>query len=175
MAAPATYVLCPACRERNIPGEDTCWACSGPLSNLDLPETEQPITSTDLNRSLETIRLRRATLLAAPATVREVVELLRADPSGGVLIVADGRIAGIFTERDVLQKIAGRPETMDHPITDYMTPDPVVLDESDHMNVVLHKMGVGGFRHLPVLREGEVVGMITANEVIRWVLLQYFD
>lgn len=170
-----TFVNCPACSERNIPGEDQCWSCLASLTDIDLPVTQQPASTTDLNRSLDTVRLRKAVTVHASATVAQAVELLRYDPGSGVLILRDGLLAGIFTERDVLHKVAGKPDTLSRPITDFMTPDPVVLNETDRMNVVLHKMGVGGFRHLPVLREGEIIGVITANEVMRWVLLQYFD
>jgi CBS domain-containing protein len=171
----AEFIYCPACSERNIPGEDACWNCLADLTNLDLPVTGQPDEGSDLNRSLDTIRLRKAVTLDLPATVGDAVELLRTDPGSGVLLLDGGRLAGIFTERDVLHKVAGMPETMKRSVTEFMTPDPVVLNEMDRMNIVLHKMGVGGFRHLPVLREGEIVGVVTANEVMRWVLLQYFD
>jgi CBS domain-containing protein len=56
-----------------------------------------------------------------------------------------------------------------------MTPDPVVLREDDTMAFALNKMGDGGFRHVPVVRDGELVGMITVRDIMNWVLGRYFD
>jgi CBS domain-containing protein len=178
MVAQATYVICPSCRERNIPGDDACWSCLASLSGMDLPETDQPEDageSSNLNRSLATMRLRRPVTMDLGATVGEAVNVLRNEPGGAVVVLDGDQVCGIFTERDVLNKVAAVPGILEKPVTSVMTRDPVLLDESDRMNIVLHKMGVGGFRHLPVMREGELVGLVAARDVVRWVLLQYFD
>jgi CBS domain-containing protein len=60
------------------------------------------------------------------------------------------------------------------PISSVMTRDPVKLMTTDRMNVVLNKMGVGEFRHVPVMDDDAVAGMVNATDVMRWVLLQYF-
>jgi len=51
----------------------------------------------------------------------------------------------------------------------------VVLRDDDTMAMALNKMGDGGFRHIPIVRGGELVGMITARDVMGWVLGKYFD
>jgi CBS domain-containing protein len=56
-----------------------------------------------------------------------------------------------------------------------MTPDPVVLRDDDTMAMALNKMGDGGFRHIPIVKSGELVGIITARDVMSWVLGKYFD
>jgi CBS domain-containing protein len=55
-----------------------------------------------------------------------------------------------------------------------MTHDPVVLRDDDLMATALHKMGTGGFRHIPLVRDGELVAIITARDVVSWLLGHYF-
>lgn len=170
-----TFVLCPACKERNLLGDDQCWNCLESLTGIGLPAYADDTEPAEMNRSLAALRLRKPTILPSTASVREAVELLRADPGGAVLVVERGELAGIFTERDVLHRVAGQPGVLDQNVAAVMTRDPVILQIEDRMSVVLNKMGVGGFRHVPVLRDGSIVGLVTATDVMRWVLLQFFD
>lgn len=64
---------------------------------------------------------------------------------------------------------------MDQPVARFMTPDPVVMRDDDMMAVALNKMGDGGFRHMPVMRDRELVGMITVRDIMNWLLGRYFD
>lgn len=169
------FVICPSCGERNIRGEDLCWNCMMGLADIDVPETAQPVSESAFTRPLSNLRLRQPVIVAPSDPVRRVIEVMRQDPAGAAVIVSDGKAAGIFTERDVLMRIAGHPERLDEPVAHYMTPDPEVVDDADMMAVVLNRMGDGGFRHLPVTVNGEIGGMVTANDVARWVLLNYFD
>lgn len=170
------YFSCPSCNERNLWGDDLCWNCQQSLTDIELPTHADTAKESEieLNRPLSTLRLRPATMVKTTVTVSDALESLRGDSGGAVLVMDGAWIAGIFTERDVLLKVAGIPGALSRPVTDVMTPDPVVLVPTDRMNVVLNKMGVGGFRHIPVVSEGEVVGVVTAREAMRWVLLQYF-
>lgn len=170
-----TFVLCPACKERNLLGDDQCWNCLESLTGIGLPAYADESEPAELNRTLAALRLREPTILPSTATVREAVALLRGDPGGAVIVVEGGNLAGIFTERDVLHRVAGQASVLDQPLATVMTRDPVVLQIEDRMSVVLNKMGVGEFRHVPVLRDGSVVGLVTATDVMRWVLLQFFD
>ncbi|OAI39952.1 hypothetical protein AYO38_01265 [bacterium SCGC AG-212-C10] len=172
---PSDFIICPSCGERNIQGEDLCWNCMAGLSAIDIPETAQEISESALTRPLSSLRLRAPASIESSRLVSEAVALLRTSPSGAVVVTDRGEITGIFTERDVLQRIAGRGVAQGDAVSLYMTANPVVVSEDDMMAVVLNKMGDGGFRHLPVARKGDLVGMVTAEDVARWVLLNYFD
>jgi CBS domain-containing protein len=81
-----------------------------------------------------------------------------------VLVMADDRLVGIFTDRDAVVKAAGkRLESLR--VGDFMTPDPVVLRHDDPIAVAIHKMAVGGFRHIPIVRDGRPAGVVTARDV----------
>lgn len=177
-ATPTThvYVICPSCRERNLHGDDSCWSCQQSLTDLELPAhaDDRKENELELNRPLSAMRLRKAVKVQSTASTAEAIAALQRDEDGAVLVMNGLDIAGIFTERDVLMKVAGVEGALERPVTAFMTPDPVKLTPTDRMNVVLNKMGVSSFRHIPVVQDGEVVGMVTGTDVMRWVILQYF-
>ena len=75
---------------------------------------------------------------------------------------------GIFSERDLLTKVAD--PTWNHlsrPVQDFMTADPETVRPTDTLAFVLHKMDVGGYRHLPVLKDGQPLGMISVRDMLR--------
>jgi signal-transduction protein with cAMP-binding, CBS, and nucleotidyltransferase domain len=90
---------------------------------------------------------------------------------GSVLIVhPDDRVAGIFSERDLLTKVAGIvPDYAGRPVRDFMTADPETVRPTDTLAFVLHTMDCGGYRHLPVLQAGRPVGMISVRDMLRHV------
>lgn len=168
-------IICPSCGHENIEGSDSCVNCQTDLSASGVPASGQPASDSDLATPLSNLRLRTPSTVEATASVREAIALLRAEPGGGLVVVSAGRIAGIFTERDVLTRIAGHGGKMDDPVSQYMTPDPVVLRQDDSMAVALNKMGVGGFRHVPVTHDDELVGLVTARDLMGWVMARFFE
>jgi CBS domain-containing protein len=168
-------VVCPSCGAENIEGTDTCENCMADLSAIDVPESAQIASESDLTLPISSIRLSKPQTVSASATVREAIAVLRQEAAGAVVVISGERIVGIFTERDVLKKVAGKAGVLAAPITAYMTPDPVVLRDDDMMAVALNKMGDGGFRHIPVTRDGGLVAIVTARDVMSWVLGRYFD
>jgi len=110
-------------------------------------------------------------MLPDTAPVREAISAMQAAGVGSVLVTKDGRLVGIFTERDALLKVAGAAQgTMDAPVGELMTTDPVVLREDDSIAVAIHKMAVGGFRHIPLTRDGHPTGIVSARDVFGHIL-----
>jgi len=79
-----------------------------------------------------------------------------------MMIVEDGKLVGIFTERDVLTKVAEQYETVrEQPISSVMTPNPVSVYDIEPPAKALNLMTIGGFRHIPVLNaDDKVVGIV---------------
>lgn len=167
-------VVCPGCGHLNIAGLDRCDNCHFGLSAFDVPATAQPETESQLNLALCDIQLSTPITIDITATAGQAIALMRGAKTGALVVVEDGQIAGMFTDRDVLKKVAGGAVPSSTPLRTLMTPDPVVLRETDTMAVALNKMGTGGFRHIPVTRDGEVVAVVGARDVLKWVLGQYF-
>ena len=102
-------------------------------------------------------------------SLTEVAKRMVDKDVGAVLVMEEGRLVGILTERDVLRAVArGTAETS--VVADWMTRDPDTLgpDESTQHAAVL--MIHGGFRHLPVTEDDEVVGMLSIRDLMRVVL-----
>lgn len=168
-------VVCPSCGTENIEGVDTCEHCTMDLRSIDVPESSQVVSDSDLTMPVSSVRLSRPHTVLATQTVREAIATMKSDPTAAVVVMDGTTVAGIFTDRDVLTRVAGRPGVMDEPVARYMTADPVVMRDDDMMAFALNKMGDGGFRHMPVMHDGELVGMITVRDVMNWVLGRYFD
>jgi CBS domain-containing protein len=171
----SNIVICPSCGHENIEGVDTCENCLMDLRTVDVPETSQVASDSDLLDILSGIRLSKAATLPISAKVRDAVDALQREPSGGLVVMDGLQIAGIFTERDVLKKVAGRPWLLDERVATCMTPDPVALRDSDTVATALNKMGDGGFRHIPVTRDGLLSAMVNGRDVLTWIMSRYFD
>jgi CBS domain-containing protein len=112
----------------------------------------------------------RTLLTVAPeAPLREVAERMVSRDVGAALVTEGERLVGIVTERDVLRAVArGTPEATS--VAELMTPNPETMepDESTQHAAVL--MIHGGFRHLPIVEDDEVVGMLSIRDLMRVVL-----
>lgn len=105
--------------------------------------------------------------LPGSASVLEAAHMMNECHIGAVVIVEEGRLKGIFTERDALTRviIAGRdPGTT--PLSDVMTADPETAIPKMNAVAALLRMRDGRFRHLPVVEEGEVIGVISMRDFI---------
>lgn len=88
---------------------------------------------------------------------------------GAVLVLDEGALLGILTERDVLRAVAeGRVEGST--VADWMTRHPETVEPSDSADTAATLMIHGGFRHLPVMDEGRVIGIVSIRDLMRVVL-----
>ena len=88
---------------------------------------------------------------------------------GAVLVLAGERLQGVFTERDVLRAVA-RGRAGDATVGDFMTPHPETIEPDDTTEHAAVLMIHGGFRHLPVVDAGKVVGILSIRDLMRSVL-----
>lgn len=109
--------------------------------------------------------------VAGDLAVGEVLARMRQECASAVLVVdADGLLEGIFTERDVLLKVADNPALLSAPVRDLMTPDPQTVSPDDTAGHALHFMCAGHYRNVPVLdADGRVAGNLSQHAVIRFL------
>jgi CBS domain-containing protein len=106
-------------------------------------------------------------------TVAEAVQLMR-DRRVGCVLVCDGRqIAGIFTERDLLQRVLATNRPLAVAVGDCMTPDPVTVQPRDAIATAIRRMQRGGYRHLPVVVDGKAVGMLSVKRVVSYLVSHF--
>jgi CBS domain-containing protein len=102
-------------------------------------------------------------------TVAEVAKRMVAKDVGAVLVYEDDRLSGILTERDIMRAVAdGLDDTT--LVRDRMTANPETLDADDTTEHAAVLMIHGGFRHLPVVEQGDVVGVLSIRDLMRVVL-----
>lgn len=101
-------------------------------------------------------------------TVRAACRLMTENNIGALLILADRRIVGIFTERDVLNKILSAGLDPDQTTLDQvMVHNPQTIREDKPLPYALYMMAEGGFRHVPVVdASGAPVGMVSARDAL---------
>jgi CBS domain-containing protein len=161
---------CPYCEYENIDGEDECEACRQPLTFLSKP---RPATSLEYGIIKDRIGVvfPEPPLTVSPDTpVGEVLKLLVDRRVGCAVIVDDGTLKGVFTERDALFRLnADYQQLLGRPISEFMTPNPEVIRTTDTIAIALHKMDLGGYRHLPVMDENEVAGIISIRDILRYL------
>jgi len=103
------------------------------------------------------------------AQVTEVAKRMVAKDVGAVLVFEEGAICGILTERDILRAVADGLDDATL-VRDRMTANPETLDADDTTEHAAVLMIHGGFRHLPVVEQGEVVGVLSIRDLMRVVL-----
>lgn len=105
--------------------------------------------------------------LPSSASVREACVLMAKQVVGAVLVMAEGAIQGIFTERDALSRVLAEGRDPDATTLDeVMTRDPVTLDPDTGAVDALRLMSQVGIRHLPVVEQERVIGMISLRDFI---------
>ena len=108
-------------------------------------------------------------LVSAPGTmtVREAARLMKERRVGAVMIVEDGKLAGVFTERDVLFRVVAEDRDVRTTcLADVMTRNPQTIHPDKPFPDALHLMHEGGFRHVPVVEDGRPVGVISARDAL---------
>jgi CBS domain-containing protein len=164
-------MICPHCAHDNLPGSEQCSNCLNDLTQLDQPVAQDRVERSLMEDPVSVLRPRPPVTLPPTATVAQAIRTMLAEDIGVVLVAGDdGRILGIFSERDLLTKVAGRvPDHTDRPVSHFMTPEPEAVRPSDTLAFALHKMDGGGYRHLPVTEGGRALGMISVRDMLRHV------
>lgn len=106
--------------------------------------------------------------------LRHAVEVLRDHRIGALLVTdANGALVGILSERDIVRKLADTPgQTLGHKVEDIMTSNVQTCAPDDQLVQVLRRMTDGRFRHMPVIDDTGLAGMITIGDVVNHRLIE---
>ncbi|WP_171129305.1 MULTISPECIES: CBS domain-containing protein [unclassified Ruegeria] len=103
-------------------------------------------------------------------TVSEAAEILAEKRIGTVVVSEDqGQTAiGILSERDIVRELAASGSgCLDKPVSAYMTKDLITATQQDKVEAILSRMTEGRFRHMPVVEEGKLIGIVTLGDVVK--------
>ena len=142
-----------------------------PLSNYEPRDYGDAVQKALAEETVDAIRSKPYAEITADKTVYGALQALAGLKVASLLVVENGRLVGVFTERDVLERVALQfHEVKDRPVRDVMTSNPVVVYETDPAGAAFSAIAVAGFRHVPVVNvNGEVVGVISPRRVFEFL------
>ena len=140
-----------------------------------LLEEEQPGPA-DLESALVTITLNDVVqhtplVVESNASLAAVIEAMQRADGGTALVVEEGKLVGIFTERDVLMKVAGHPIDLKRSeVSTFMTREPVTLPADSTVAYALNQMVIEGFRHIPLVDDDDrPVAEVSMRDLIEYL------
>jgi CBS domain-containing protein len=98
-------------------------------------------------------------------TVAEAATVMGERRIGSALVMEGDTLLGIFTERDIVRALGEHFDAAGHPVSDWMTPDPVTVEASTSVEEALRMMLDRNFRHLPVAEGGRVSGIVSMRDL----------
>jgi CBS domain-containing protein len=161
-------MICPCCGHVNLPGNEECEGCWQSLTALDRPMASNRVERSLMEDAVGVLHPKKPIAIRPTTPLQSALQAMLAAEVGALLVTDDdGKVVGILSERDLLTKVAGLHEPFGHlPTGDFMTPKPEAVEVSDTLDFALHKMDAGGYRHLPVLKAGKPVGMISVRDML---------
>ncbi|HTL47942.1 MAG TPA: CBS domain-containing protein [Verrucomicrobiae bacterium] len=112
---------------------------------------------------------------ASPSiSIKSAVELMQQNKSGYVVIADKKKVVGLLTETEIVQKILGENINWDAPASEFMNPNPAVLNPKDPVGEAIDHMATHKSYHLPLVNEQqELVGVISVRTLIRFLASFY--
>ena len=136
----------------------------------DAYEDQQRIRGAIMETPISDLPLRDPILIDATATVADAVKSMNDHHTGCVLVGKDGKLVGIFTERDVLTKDFFRADSHTVAVETVMTKNPETLEADNSIAFALNKMSVGGYRHIPIVEGAKPVGVLSVRDVVDFLV-----
>lgn len=143
-----------------------------PLSNYNEPEVDDDLEQSLLQDEISKVMTYQPfKTVKSDTTVLDAMKIMSEMDIACLMVTENDRLVGMFSERDVLYKVVEDFENASKlPIKDLMTPDPIVVYESDCPAKALNQMAVGGFRHVPVLTvDDRIAGILGPRRVVKYV------
>lgn len=121
-------------------------------------------------RAILSMKGREVATVSPDITLQEAAKLLSEQRIGALVITSIGmKVAGIISERDIVRAVGGRGEAaLNQPVREFMTKSVVTCTEDDTMNILMMRMTAGRFRHLPVVEGGQLAGIVSIGDVVKF-------
>jgi CBS domain-containing protein len=98
----------------------------------------------------------------------DIAKLLQQHGIGCIVIVSDGKIAGIVSERDLLRAIGqAGPKVLDQPVSDFMAKTVITAREADTVDRLMAEMTKRRFRHMPVVEKSRLIGLVSIGDLVK--------
>ncbi len=189
-------MLCPSCGHENIDGTDRCGNCMASFRDLDVPQVDaaEGLARSVMEDNLAQLDHEEPVTVAPDTPALDVVRLMKNSRTGCALVLDGEKLAGIFTEHDVLRKMTprsagilpkvgaerepgsvgsklkGEPQDFASvPVKDLMSSNPETLHERDSVAAALNKMSLGRYRHIPVVKSNGAYTVVSITSVLKYI------
>ena len=163
---------CPFCGYENLPGADACENCGTSLTRDDVPQAGTEVERSLMEDPVECLQPISPLRVDLQTSLEEAIQMMRNHGIGCVLITdADGKLSGILTERDLLQKAAGKSlDLAQCLVRDYMSPAPESSKPGHPLGYALHRMIVSDIRYLPIVdSSGRPAGIVSSRDIVAYM------
>lgn len=166
---------CMSCGYDNPPGVDHCEECHASFTQEDVPlaKIKSAIEHSLSEDKVATLNLVEAISVPETTSLQAATRTMRQQNIGCLLVTnPEGKLCGIFTERDLIYKVAGKIEDLTaQPVSNYMTHDPEVIQRDQLLASALQRMMVGDLRHLPLVdSEGRPEKILSSRDIINYMV-----
>ena len=163
-------MICPDCGHDNIGGVDGCEHCGQDLRSIDVPGPKEGLQRRIMETPLRELVPSEALTARPDEAVAAVIRRMQENKQGSVMVVDQGRLVGIFTERDALKRLTGRRLDLEKlAVREVMTRDPRALKDDDTLAFALNRMAVGNYRHIPIVSHGKPLRFVSVRGVLRYL------
>ena len=167
---------CPSCGYDNLPGADTCENCGTSLTQEDVPQAGTELERSLMEDPVECLQPIRPLTVHLQTSLEDAIQLMRNHGIGCVLITGDGgKLTGILTERDLLQKVAGQGLDLSQCVVgDFMSQAPESSKPDHPLGYALQRMTISDIRYLPIVDNSDrPEGIVSSRDIITYMAKQF--
>ena len=167
---------CPFCGHDNLPGAYACEQCQSSLTQEDIRQSQSDIETSLMQEQISSLQPEAPLTVGRGTTLQQAIRIMRDRRIGCVAVVDDaasntGRLVGVLTERDLLQKVAGQGLDFSQcMVEDFMSPAPESSKAEHPLAYALHRMIISDIRYLLIVDEDDrPEGIISSRDVIAYM------
>ena len=167
---------CPACGYENLPGTDACENCGTSLTREDVPQAGTEVERSLMEDPVECLQPISPLRVDLQTSLQEAIQMMRNHGIGCVLITGDGgKLTGILTERDLLQKVAGKGlDLAQSNVGDFMSQAPESSKPDHPLGYALQRMVISDIRYLPIVDNSDrPAGIVSSRDIIAYMAKQF--
>ena len=167
---------CPSCGYDNLPGADACEDCGTSLTQDDVPQARSDIERSLMEDPILSLEPIKPLTVDLQTSLDDAIRIMHDHGIGCVVITGDGgKLAGILTERDLLQKVAGQKlDRSQCIVADFMSEAPESSKPDHPLGYALHRMIISDLRYLPLVDENDrPAGIISSRDIIAYIATRF--
>lgn len=140
-------------------------------------QTVKVLDSSTFKKPISSLNVGQPVCLEPEQKVQDALLMMQVKHFGCLLVVKDGILAGILTERDIIAKaLSGEGDLSEMTVEEIMTPNPEAFQPDDSLAYVMNSMHVGGYRHVPIVNEQcQPLAVVSVKDIIGFIVEHFSE